>query len=42
LVSFAESCLQVVHSTEFTRGQREIGQLSESKSWTAQSLSSEM
>lgn len=42
LVSFAESCLQVVHNAEFDRGQREIRQPLELKLWTDQSLLREM
>jgi hypothetical protein len=42
VVSFAEPCQQAVHSAEFARGQREIGQLSKPKLWTAQSLPSGM
>jgi hypothetical protein len=41
-VSFAEPCLQAVHSAEFDTGQREIGQPLELKLWTDQSLLSEM
>jgi hypothetical protein len=38
LVSFAESCLQAVHSAEFDRGQRDIGQPLELRLWTDQLL----
>jgi hypothetical protein len=39
---FTESCLQAAHSVGSTRGQREIEQPSEPRSWIAQSLPSGM